>query len=1254
MDTASPPPGEVQAEADGPGAAATAGEGRGRLKALARHVGLAGWRLVRPVARPLVWRLRSFLTFPLLSEVQRVQAAQADILRALAELAHAEPRYIEQVRVEQVRVEQVRPIGGATAPTRRVGLRRVHQFHSGSATADAITNSMLLLRTVLRRAGYASEIFVEHVDPDLRDELLGLEALPQDPDYVLIVRHSMGHGAFDRIAALPAAKLLHYHNMTPPELFPDDPAMAAAAVQGRRQLAAWREHVLAATADSPFNALELRALGYDVVLECPLLFDVEALRARAAAAAPARRESAPFTVLFVGRLVESKAQGELMDAFAAFRDRYRGPCRLVLIGRGSEAMAAALRDRADRCGLGEAVELPGVVSDADLDAAYAAADLYVSLSRHEGFGVPLIEAMAHGVPVLAWPAGAVPYTLGGAGCLLADRAPPAVAEAMLALARDPERRAAMAKAGRRRVGDFALDRAWPTLQSALALAGAAPPPPAGVREELEANLHITVAGHFNGSYSLAMVNRTLVQALEEILPGHVGMQVYEAGLPAAFNPQAGTALAAIAARGAPPTGPEVVICQHYPALSPARRGDLALAMQFWEETLLPAGMVAALAEFRGVLAPSSTVGKALTDSGLPVPVFTVGFAPDLTVHAAIGAARLSAPPAAPERLTFLHVSSGFPRKGVDALLAAWAMAFRAGEPVRLVIKVFPNPHNDIAARLATLRAADPGLAEVELIDCDIDDAAMAELYRRADAMVLPTRGEGFNIPAVEAIAAGLAVIVTGWGAHMDFLDADSARLVDFTLAASRSHLTSPHSQWAEPDVEDLARALQETATALRSDPDGCARRAAVVRQRVLARLDRRAWAERVRAAAVRLLMLPPPVPLRLAWISSWNVACGVAEYSRMLLDHFVGSPLFGEAGPVVLCDARHQTPIASPALALRASPCWELGGTGGGFDPLLAELRAEDPDIVMIQHQAGLFDWPLLAALLRAPALAGRIVVVTLHNTMHIEAMEPAVRQEVVQALARADRLVVHSSADVARMRAFGLLDRTMLLPQGALEARPARQLRDLPSTVAPVVGSFGFFLPGKGIPALLAAAARLREEWPALRVRLVNARYPQPVSDREIAECRALADRLNLTAAVEWHTDYLPEQQALDLLAGCDLLVLPYEPTPESASAAVRMALASGVPVAVTPVAIFEELGDAVARLAGGSPEAIAAGVANLLRDPLRRAQLQRTAAAWLHSIAWPLVSRRLQGVLRGLAETRRAGGSGRACTPDRAPDYL
>ena len=108
-------------------------------------------------------------------------------------------------------------VSPATVRTGITPLRTVHQFHSGSAYGDAITNAMLLTQRVLRSMGYKSEIFVEHRDPLLADQLQLLDELPRHADYVLLVRHSMGFGAFEKVASLPAPKVLHYHNITPPE-----------------------------------------------------------------------------------------------------------------------------------------------------------------------------------------------------------------------------------------------------------------------------------------------------------------------------------------------------------------------------------------------------------------------------------------------------------------------------------------------------------------------------------------------------------------------------------------------------------------------------------------------------------------------------------------------------------------------------------------------------------------------------------------------------------------------------------------------------------------------------------------------------------------------------------------------------------------------------------------------------------------------------------------------------------------------------
>src|SRR5262249_16455867 len=156
--------------------------------------------------------------------------------------------------------------------------------------------------------------------------------------------------------------------------------------------------------------------------------------------------------------------------------------------------------------------------------------------------------------------------------------------------------------------------------------------------------------------------------------------------------------------------------------------------------------------------------KTLIDSGVRLPVRLMGCAIDLDAFAELGARRAAT--AMPHRssktapFTFLHVSSCFPRKGVDALLAAFAKAFRRSDPVRLVIKGFPNPHNDVPEQILRLRTLDPEAPEIEMINDDLPEGEILDLYAAADAAVLPTRGEGFNIPAAEALAAGLPLIVT--------------------------------------------------------------------------------------------------------------------------------------------------------------------------------------------------------------------------------------------------------------------------------------------------------------------------------------------------------------------------------------------------------------------------------------------------------------------------------------------------------------
>ncbi len=1076
--------------------------------------------------------------------------------------------------------------------------------------------------------------------------------MPRHGDHVLIVRHSLGDEGADAIAALPAPKLLWYHNITPAHLLAADPALARLADLGRAQLDVWRPRVRAAFADSAFNARELARHGFERVGVAQYLFDVASLRRRAAAASP-RDEGAPFTILFVGRILPSKGQAELVEAYGLFRQQVGFPCRLVLVGRPFGAAAAyedEIARRADAHGVGGEIVRAGGVDDATLDAWYARADLYASMSRHEGFGVPLAEAMAHGVPIVAHAAGAIADTLGDAG-LVVEGGPDAMAAAMRALATDPARRASLRARGDARLDAFAAPRQLPVLRDLLALAGVSLPAAATPAPDRADALRITVAGHVNGSYSLAAVTRSLALALERDRPGTVALLPVE-GEPGAAITDAPederVTLGLLAGRDLAGASPHVLISQHYPLwVPPDGVADRAIAYFFWEESLVPEATIRLLnGRFDAVFAPSRFVARALVESGLRIPVETVGYAPTLDRFLA------SAPDRARGRrvpFTFLHVSSGFPRKGIDVLLQAWALSgWTASDPVRLLIKTQPNPHNDVADRIDALLAGSPGLAPITHIEAELDDDALDALLGSADAVVLPTRGEGFNIPAAEAMARGIPLVVSAEGGHADWISPETALLVPGTHEPAATHLSEPGSLWFAPDPAALATAL----ALLRADPDGAAARAGRARLVARTRFGRRRFGRRVAEAAGRVLEAPRPAGARrIALVSTWKVRCGIAEYAAALV---AARPAWSAAALTVLADRRA---AAEPGV----EPAWERDDHFRP-DALARAVARVDPDVLLIQHQPSLFGWDDLALLLADARIrtARRVVAVTLHNTAHLGEVPASRRGAILAGLANADRLIVHTALDLDRLRAWGL-GNVVVIPQGALPgaplgapagtpagadedaAAPPVRDRDRPEDAAPLIGTYGFLLRSKSFDVLFDAVAILRRRIPGARLRMVTASY----GDESELLARALRRRaidLELEDAIEWHTAFLPRAESLRLLGGCDVIALPYGPTAESSSAALRTAMAAGRPVAVTPVAIFEEARGAVATLPGGTPEAIADGLAALLDDPARRAALARSGADWLAGRDWARIAERTFGMLDGLLGARRAEVAARA----------
>ena len=305
--------------------------------------------------------------------------------------------------------------------TRR--LKEIHQLLPNLAYGDAISNHTLSIRDYLRSAGYKSDIFIRYVD-----ERVSHEARLFKPNCIahqagLIYHHSIGSELTDCAIAHTGPKCLIYHNITPPEFFqPYRPEFAKILEQGRAELKQLAQHFPLSVGDSAYNAEELKQSGFAQPDVLPILVHPSKWNRSADPDLMQTLQDGKANLLFVGRSAPNKRQDHLLQAFAHYLTMDR-EARLILVGSSdaTDPYYTHLIHTIQRLNLQEFVVLPGQVNDSQLLAFYRTADLFWSMSEHEGFCVPLIEAMWFDIPVLAYKSSAVPETLGEGGLMFTSK-----------------------------------------------------------------------------------------------------------------------------------------------------------------------------------------------------------------------------------------------------------------------------------------------------------------------------------------------------------------------------------------------------------------------------------------------------------------------------------------------------------------------------------------------------------------------------------------------------------------------------------------------------------------------------------------------------------------------------------------------------------------------------------------------------------------------------------------------------------------
>jgi L-malate glycosyltransferase len=337
----------------------------------------------------------------------------------------------------------------------------IHHFVPVLHRGDAVGRHTLRLRDATRARGFASEIYVDTVDRETEGETLPVLSYPEAarPGDVVVYQFATASAMAPWLAGRAETLVLNYHNITPPDLMaPWDNHLALGQVRAQEDLRLLAPRTALAVADSAYNEAHLAAAGFAATAVVPpsaALDETDGGNGPGRPRAPAAASGARW--LAVGRVSPNKALESTIAALAVARAHDDPAARLVIVGKPATASyVAALQRFVAEMGLSGAVRFTGHASDATVAAAYAEADVLVVTSEHEGFCVPVVEAMAQGLPVVAFDQGAVPEVLGDAGVLVADKNPYALAASIAATLRDPATRDVMAAEGTRRLGELDL------------------------------------------------------------------------------------------------------------------------------------------------------------------------------------------------------------------------------------------------------------------------------------------------------------------------------------------------------------------------------------------------------------------------------------------------------------------------------------------------------------------------------------------------------------------------------------------------------------------------------------------------------------------------------------------------------------------------------------------------------------------------------------------------------------------------------
>ncbi len=315
---------------------------------------------------------------------------------------------------------------------------------------------------MLRQWGHDSRIFAEHIQEKMRPYAKSYTKLKGRHlrNALLIYHFSVGSKVSEFVRSLPNPKILIYHNITPGDFYNGyEPYIQDILNRGRDELKLFVNLCDLALGDSEFNRLELEEAGFQPTGVLPIILNFDKYIMPPDPAILTRYHGDGYkNILFVGRIAPNKKQEDVIHAFSLYK-RYVNPrSRLFLVGMAGLERYDWMLDEFVRQLAVEDVHFAGVVSDAELLAYYHIADVLLCMSEHEGFCVPLVEAMHFEIPILAYHSSSIPYTLDDSGVLFHEKRYDELVEMLDLLLEDQNLRKRIIQAQQQRLEFFQKPR----------------------------------------------------------------------------------------------------------------------------------------------------------------------------------------------------------------------------------------------------------------------------------------------------------------------------------------------------------------------------------------------------------------------------------------------------------------------------------------------------------------------------------------------------------------------------------------------------------------------------------------------------------------------------------------------------------------------------------------------------------------------------------------------------------------------------